>query len=478
MMKVLLVSHSSRPFVDDRVSLNSLERRFGERRLTTLPPIKSFPDVTIAVPFTGALTIWCLENSGRLERLRLGAVYKPDFKIQSAAFHGDSLVVYGADRLEILDQSLTVLRTIRHPWLVGGHTIYLDKRGHAWLTSAPANAVFRLDLESGAILETLPMPDQYGPAYPIDDKLDLSRHFVPTDSQSCHVNCAYPSGDSIVVSALIPGTVGVFDRERHYRELVRGFRGLHGGKIDPTSGKLYFTDSTGAAVYFIDPENGSIVARIGIASGWVHDAEVVNSRLLAVTVGDENEIRLVDRQSGDIIARRHCRSFGETVMFVSAAEAPSSWEAVLTAADDGLSDELTADTPIQAGQEYAPALLNYLDWASSNPVALEQRYEMRSRTPISSEYLATVGDIELPAGEYQFSASIDCRAGRVSLGIAVADDWLIQLYAGANNHSVSGRFTIDTPSSVSLVIAGANIDGPAYVDISILWLSLRRLGSD
>ena len=147
-MKFLCLTHSSRKFFAADSSFNTLEMRFSDKaRLDDLPPMETFPGVDQAVPYDGALSVWRIDRSGRGVSLAFLFQYAPGYKVQSAAFHEDHLIVYGSDRLEVLDVDLNLVRTIRHPLMVGGHTVFIDNDGHAVVTSAPANSVFRLDLQ-------------------------------------------------------------------------------------------------------------------------------------------------------------------------------------------------------------------------------------------------------------------------------------------------------------------------------------------
>ena len=115
------------------------------------------------------------------------------------------------DRLEILDTRLRAVKTITDPWIAGGHTVYPDADGCVWLSSAPANAALKVDLQSGKIVKRIKMPQQYGRGYQLDPKDDVRKHLIPTDLQATHINSAYPIADGLLVTLWIPGVVGYFD---------------------------------------------------------------------------------------------------------------------------------------------------------------------------------------------------------------------------------------------------------------------------
>lgn len=322
-MKVLCVTHSSRPFEQTCSSLNSIERRFPPGRLQALPPLDSLGSVQAAMPYSGRLTLWRLDDCPRLEFLR---AYDPDYKVQSAVFAGDALVVCGFDRVEILDTDFKPRRTVRDNWIAGGHTAFMDAEGSLWCVSAAANAILRVDIERGEVVERIRMPPRYGTGYPVRLTDDLRAHFVPIDLQPAHVNCAVPTPAGVLVTMWIPGAVGLYDADRRYREIVHGLRGCHGGRLTSDGRQLYVTDSSAALIWFFNLDDGRVVRRLRIDdSAWVHDSELIADRLLAVSIADRNEVRLVDLGSGETLFRQDCSPFGESAMFVTCCEVSPAW---------------------------------------------------------------------------------------------------------------------------------------------------------
>ncbi len=229
-MKILCVTHSSRPFMEERTTINGLRKRFDRKdRLEQLPPLQTLSGIESSVPFFGGLSLWEIDENNNYE-LKFIREYKPNYKVQFATFKGNYLLVYGSDRLEVLNTDFQVIKTIQDSWLVGGHTVYVDDQSHAWVTSAPANAALKINLDTGEIIERIIMPKQYGAGYDLSTEDDLHTHYIPTDLQPTHINCAFPLKDGLLVTLWIPGTVGYFDKDRSYREIVRGIRGCHGGK--------------------------------------------------------------------------------------------------------------------------------------------------------------------------------------------------------------------------------------------------------
>jgi len=100
-MKIICVTHSDRFFVEERASLNMLEKRFPAARLKNLPPIESIPPYGQAVPYSGKLTFWHYDKDN--EKLVFLKTYESVAKIQFATFNGNRLLVLCSDRLEVVN---------------------------------------------------------------------------------------------------------------------------------------------------------------------------------------------------------------------------------------------------------------------------------------------------------------------------------------------------------------------------------------
>ena len=124
-MKCIAISHSSRPFYDKRCSINVLNERFGERGDLTQSRYEDQPSMKEAVDFTGNLSIWVMNNRAGIPQLEFLGKLEPAYKVQSAIFIRDWLVVLGSDRIEIYDPGFEKVKEIRHPLLCGS----FQKRG-------------------------------------------------------------------------------------------------------------------------------------------------------------------------------------------------------------------------------------------------------------------------------------------------------------------------------------------------------------
>lgn len=473
---ILCVTHSSRRFLEARCSINALEKRFAAKQTATPPPFESFPPIHDAVPFSGALSLWKFDRErNKLAYLRK---YDPGYKIQSAAFHHDRLLVYGHDRLEVLDLDFRVLGTVSDPWIAGGHTVYVDGNDHAWLTTAPGNAIMRVDLNKGSVVERIAMPAEYGRSYELTPEHNLHEHFISTDYQPTHVNCAFPAGGKIYVTLWVPGVVGCFDAQRNYRELVRGYRGCHGGKIDQASGDVYLTDSPSGIIWFFDPQTGAIRKRLKLDSLWLHDAEQVGGDVYAAGLSDKNELLLLDKNTGDVLDRAECSALGQSVMFVSSHRPSPAWMERLGV----ISTEkpTAAVTHEVLGPDCLPALEK-----EKNPIWVSEHVAMHaegsltfaSAKPLKYDYVFKGAVINLPAGKYVFTGKVDCRQGGMSIGLidTRTDTWVTQMTFDQVNHAHQQVVTLPAETPVQCIIAACNTMGPNVVWSVITELSLRRV---
>ena len=475
-MKILCVTHSERPFVEARSSLNALETRFPVHRFDNLPALESLPGVDVAVPFNGALSLWMIDEEHDYQLTFLRA-YKPGYKVQSAVFYNDSLLVYGADRLEVLNTDFEVVKTITDPWMAGGHTIHIDSEGFAWINSAPANAALKVNVEQGSIIERLPMPDRYGQGYKLSPDDDVRASFVPTDLQPTHINCVYPTEDGLLVTLWIPGVVGYFDKDRSYREIVSGLRGCHGGKRDAHTRDLYLTDSPAGIIWFFDIDTGVMTRRLQVDSLWLHDVDQVDDQVLAAGLSDKNEIQIISRETGGILQRICCDSLGQAVMFVNVCEVAGKWLPALQKAVLPKSSSQRGDCANALGEEYVPPLLELNSWGQVADVGVGFGAVLKSEEPLQYEFLLVCDKGELGPGEYAFEGEVGCFKGGVTLGLLdiVSNEWISQLVFDALNASRHEKIVISETKIVKIVIAAYNTVQRSKILAEVRRLSLRQV---
>lgn len=312
----LALTHSSRRTNLERCSVEFLTRRFQEPR--RLPPFEALrPAETL---YSGAVSCYRVVRDGCKPRLRwLGSVQERD-KVQHVALAGERGLWAGYEhRLErwalpasihelprLTRRELTVAGRFEHPHLAGLHTVEPLADGRLALACSAPDAVLVVDPESGVVEETLRMPESlYGRNYELTPEMDLTAHYVDDEAQICHLNAASPidGGRRIVVSTLIQGAVGVFDRNGGgYRELTRGHVGCHGARADDR-GRVYFTDSARGGVVFLAPD-GTVARRVTVASRWLHDAVQIAGGVFALALADQNELWLYDLDREALLCRR------------------------------------------------------------------------------------------------------------------------------------------------------------------------------
>ncbi|MGE3166286.1 MAG: hypothetical protein AB7O52_15370 [Planctomycetota bacterium] len=470
-MKVLCLSHSSRPFFEARCTVNAFEHRFGGPPPTAVPPLAQFAGVESAVPYRGALTLWELEGAAETFRFRFLRCYDPLYKVQSAVFDRDRLLVYGADRLEVLDSGFRLRTTIRDPWMVGGHTVFLDPHGHAWVSCSPANAALRIDLERGAVVERLRMPERYGRHYELVPESDLHAHYIPTDLQETHLNCVYPVGPKLLVTLLRQGALGEFDEHRNYREIARGFRGCHGGKLEPDTGELMLADSPTGIVWFLDREDGRVRGRLDLQCRWLHDAHPLGGGHFVATIADSNCVRVVSR-AGEVRCELDGAPFGKSVMFATVCDLDASWRKVLPSA---VRRRPATAPPPELGVELRPSIVTSA-WTVVTEVGAECVPVVRSRVPVRHEYLWMSDSVSLEAGVYELEAELEVTQGGVMIGLLdnERESWIETLvFDGVTPHGQTS-LTVAATTQGRIVLAANNPLHSLCVEVRVARVSLRK----
>jgi hypothetical protein len=155
----------------------------------------------------------------------------------------------------------------------------------------------------------------YGTNYPLSREHSVVEHFIPNDLQLTHLNCAYPWRGGILISTLIQGAVGWFDPAGEYRELMRGYVGCHGAKVDRRNDRIFFSDSCLGVIVFLDAEY-RVADRVLLGSTWLHDAEQIEGSLFAAAVSDRNLISFVDVDKREILAEIPCEQYGQSTQFL------------------------------------------------------------------------------------------------------------------------------------------------------------------
>jgi hypothetical protein len=269
-------------------------------------PLDSLQPISHAQPYGGAITIWQFQDHD-FARPELVAHIRPEYKPQHVIWYRGRLWILGVDRLEVVDETLSRVGLIEDPWLSGAHTVQPDGHKHLLVTCSASDSVLLVDEATYTVASALRLPERiYGRNFPITRHTSLVDHYIHNDLQLTHVDCASPWRGGIVVSTLIQGAIGWFYpstilRRWQYRELLRGFVGCHGVRVDARTDHLYFSDSCQGTLVFLDKKLG-IRERVGTGSVWLHDSLQLEQGVFGLAVSDANRLRIMDTCSREVMA--------------------------------------------------------------------------------------------------------------------------------------------------------------------------------
>jgi hypothetical protein len=239
------------------------------------------------------------------------------YKAQQAAFWGVDLIIAGTAFVELYTSAKEQkpYKIIEHPLMAGNHVFsILDQETFAISCSA-SDAVLIFN-KNGALKKYLRVPEElYGKNYNFPPELSLREHFIHNDLQLTHLNSVSGYNGGFLVSTLIQGAIGHFDREGKYREITTGFVGAHGARVISDQ-EIYFCDSVNGCVVVIDP-HGKILRRYGTGSRWLQDAVWVENEIFLCGCSDRNKFELWDFEKNQILWEIDGTPFGETTAFIS-----------------------------------------------------------------------------------------------------------------------------------------------------------------
>lgn len=314
--KLFCVTHSTRPIEAHRHNPNFLSKRFGLTRLGAAPPFEQLTPASIQDHFPGGqITVWKFDDEDHRQP-RLVAHIEPEYTPRHAIWHRGQLWVLGGEILAVYNTAMRRTAVVEDPWLAGGHTIAPDGAGRFWVSCSGSDSVLVVDERSLQVADALRVPESlYGHNYPLKRTDSVVDHFVPTDLQLTHINCAWPYKGGALISAFIPGAIGWFTPEGDYRELTRGFVGCHSARVS-RSGTIYFCDSCFGAVVFLD-EKHRIARRVSLESRFLQDAIELSGSTWAASCADRNSVVLFDECTGEELQVLDYSAFGRTVLFLS-----------------------------------------------------------------------------------------------------------------------------------------------------------------
>lgn len=315
--RLLCVTHSDRPVHTDGCGLNDLETRFAAK--DRLPPKLRFDELEPAAkysPYLGSITIWRLSDDLRHDHELLAHLHPETYKPQHAIIHDSRIWVLGTETLESYDLNWQRVAVINDSWLAGGHTVFPVSKSQLLLSCSASDAILSVDLGSQSIDRTWRLPAEiYGTNFSLHREDSVVDHFIYNDLQLTHVNCAVPYEDGILVSTLIQGAIGKFDGTGKYEELARGFVGCHGIRT-LNAEQFYFCDSCLGTINYLD-RAGRLSHRIACDSVWLHDAQHLDERFVAICPADRNSVEILNTFTRETVSVIACGHFGASTQFLS-----------------------------------------------------------------------------------------------------------------------------------------------------------------
>ena len=317
---LLTLTHSSRLTDLNLCSINYFNKRyyFKPDRLNNLPYFERLKPVSEFNSYVGSVSFFILSfQKDLLPEINYIGTIKLGEKAQQAVQVSEKEMIIGYEskvalyrfKKDILsynkinDSEWVQIREFHNPLFPGIHTIFPLDAERVVLSCAAPDAAIVFNYRSGRVECILRMPEEdYGRNYDLNDTTDLRKHYIHNDCQTTHINSAYPipGTNEMVVSALIPGSVGIFNlKNGSYREVTKGFVGCHGARVNDKA-QIYFADSVNGVIVFLD-EDGSIDFRFGVYSRWLHDVQQIRGNIYALSLADKNEMLICDIKQDKIL---------------------------------------------------------------------------------------------------------------------------------------------------------------------------------
>jgi len=219
--KLLCITHTDRSFHIERGNLNFLEKRYSDPN--RLPPQEPFESLIPSIehsPYLGSVTIWEFEENDIQKPNLLAHLQSNSYKPQHAIWFKERFWILGVELLEVYDSNFSLVAVIYDPWLAGGHTITPDGKGHLLVTCSASDSILLIDENTYGIISAYRMPESlYGFNYPLTREDSVVDHYIINDYQLTHVNCAWPWRNGFLVSSLIPGAIGLFNKKENIKNI-------------------------------------------------------------------------------------------------------------------------------------------------------------------------------------------------------------------------------------------------------------------
>lgn len=311
MERWITLSHSARPLDFSRSSRAFLLERFNQgARLENLPPFLSLGRAG-APQWANNITVWIWCDTR--EELRLLAFIRRGYTVN----HGyvdverERLVICGHDRLEICDPRGSIRSKVSHPWFAGGHTVHANHLGSYIVACSASDAVLTVDAASLVLKDAWRIPPSlYEENYSLTTSADVRAHYIPTDLQISHLNCATPTPRYVLLTCFIQGSIVKVLPDSTTSELTTGYVGCHGARL-AADGRIYFADSPQGRLVWLDAV-GARLATLSLRTEWLHDAVELSENLYACAIGDRNELCVVNVWDGTTVCSRPLEMYGAT----------------------------------------------------------------------------------------------------------------------------------------------------------------------
>jgi hypothetical protein len=325
----VFLTHTSRSWEWEKCRREYLRERYGRPgRLDSLPQFDALPPNRSHTLYTGGLTILKLALHGSEARLSALRCIDSRYKIQHACLAGERLVLCFEDFLFVLPDPGSPLEAVKlergapgridDPWFGGLHTVFAADSRTVVVSAAGSDAVLWVDVDSGRVTRRWRLPAEiYGSNYALTPEMSVQDHYIHNDIQLGHLNCAYPdSHGGCWISTLAQGDIGYVRSNGGYEILARGFIGCHGVRLAAGGETIYFADSCGGRLMAAAPSSAP-AERVRLDSRWLHDAAQLEDDIYLFSLGDRNELSVIDVGRGVELGRYSFESRGVNVQFLS-----------------------------------------------------------------------------------------------------------------------------------------------------------------
>jgi hypothetical protein len=326
---IILLTHTSRAWEWEKCRREFLRDRYARPgRFDNLPLFEDLAPNHSHALYSGGLSILTLTLRSGLAELSATRCLDSRYKIQHACLCGERLVLCFEDFLYVLPDRFASVEGIKlhrgspgridDPWFGGLHTIFPVDTRTVLVSASGSDAVLWVDVVTGRVTKRWRLPAEiYGSNYDLTDQMSVQDHYIFNDIQLGHLNSAYPDEEGgCWISTLGQGDIGHVTPEGGYRLVTRGFVGCHGVRRTMDRKGLYFSDSCDGRLIGVSV-SGETKELLRLDSRWLHDSEQVEDDIYIASLGDRNELTVVDIGRRLELGRFSFGSRGVNVQFVN-----------------------------------------------------------------------------------------------------------------------------------------------------------------